>query len=100
MFDPKSFESEYLNGVFHGKGKEYYLNTNLKFEGEFFNGKWWNGKLFDYFSDETYELKNGNGYLKIYNNEDLEFEGDFLNCEKNGKGKEYFCNVLYLKVDF
>jgi len=29
------FESEYLNGEKNGKGKEYYANGNLKFEGEY-----------------------------------------------------------------
>ena len=28
----------------NGKGKEYYLNGQLIFEGEYLNGKRWNGK--------------------------------------------------------
>ena len=28
-----SFEGEYSNGKRHGKGKEYYENGKLKFEG-------------------------------------------------------------------
>ena len=33
------FEGEYLNGKRNGKGKEYYDNNNLKFEGEYLNDK-------------------------------------------------------------
>ena len=33
------FEGEYLNRKRNGKGKEYYKNGKLKFEGEYFNGK-------------------------------------------------------------
>ena len=29
------FEGEYLNGERNGKGKEYYDNGKLKFEGEY-----------------------------------------------------------------
>ena len=38
----------------------------------------------------VYELKKGNGYIKEYNNKgELKFEGEYLNGERNGKGKEY-----------
>ena len=34
------FEGEYLNGKRNGKGKEYdYFNGNLLFEGEYLNGQ-------------------------------------------------------------
>ena len=33
------FESEYLYGKKHGKGKEYNFNGDLIFEGEYINGK-------------------------------------------------------------
>ena len=35
------FEGEYLNGVRHGKGKEYdiFENGKLIFEGEYLNGE-------------------------------------------------------------
>ena len=38
------FEGEYLKGEKNGKGKEYYYGGKLKFEGEYLNGKRWNGK--------------------------------------------------------
>ena len=56
----------------NGKGKEYYNNCKLKFEGEYLKGKRWNGKGKEYDKD---------GKLK--------FEGEYLNGKRNGKGKEY-----------
>ena len=36
-----------------------------------------------------YEIKNGKGFLKKYNEDgELIFEGEYLNGERNGKGKE------------
>ena len=66
------FEGEYLNGKRNGKGKEYNNNGKLIFEGEYLNGK-----------------RNGKG--KQYNNYngELEYEGEYINGERNGKGKEY-----------
>ena len=31
------FEGEYLNGQRNGKVKEYYQNSKIKFEGEYYN---------------------------------------------------------------
>ena len=69
------FEGEYLNGKKNGKGKEYnYYDGLLKFEGEFLNG-----------------IKNGKG--KEYNNNGkLLYDGEYLNGKKNGKGKAYYHN--------
>ena len=38
-----------------------------------------------------FEIKNGQGYVKIYKykNGKIEFEGKYLNGERNGKRKEY-----------
>ena len=39
------FEGEFLNGKRHGEGKEYdFNNGKLNFEGEYLKGKMWNGK--------------------------------------------------------
>ena len=66
------FEGEYKNGKRNGKGKEYSVYKDLLFEGEYLNGKRWNGKG------------------KEYNNGELIFEGEYLNGERwNGQGKEY-----------
>ena len=41
------FEGEYLNGKPNGKGKEYYYDGKLCFEGEYLYDKKWNGKGYD-----------------------------------------------------
>ena len=108
------FEGEYLNGKRNGKGKKYWHNT-LLFEGEFKNGKrngkgkeydYYEGKLLfdgEYLNDkELIGIRyNANGDIlenlnhikgigkeyNIYNN--VEYEGEYLNGQRNGKGKEY-----------
>ena len=42
------FDGEYINGERNCKGKEYYKNYKINFEGEFLNGKKWNGKGYDF----------------------------------------------------
>ena len=40
-----------------------------------------------------YEIKNGKGYIKeYYGNEELKYEGEYLNGKRNGKGNEYYDN--------
>ena len=39
-----------------------------------------------------YELKDGKGLVKQYWNGQLIFEGEYLNGEMKGKGKEYYKN--------
>ena len=75
----------------NGKGKEYDSDGKSKFEGEFLNNKKYNGKGFDEYTNIIYELKNGGKVIEYYNfYDELFFEGEYLNGEKNGKGKE--CN--------
>ena len=92
------FEGEYLNGEKNGKGKEYHLNGKTLFEGEFKKGKRWNGIQYDEKTSKQYELKDGKGFMQEYDyggrqilikKEYLNFEGEFLNGIRNGKGKEY-----------
>ena len=95
------FEGEYLNGYRNGKGKEYYLGGKLKFEGEFKNNLEWNGKGYDRFNNTIYELKDGKGLIKEYNriNGNFEFEGEYINGKRNGKGKEYYSDNGILKYE-
>ena len=80
LFDNKLiYEGEYLNCERNGKGKEYNDIASVLFEGEFKKRKKWN----------NINLKDGKGYLKEYKNNTLIFEGEYLNGERNGKGKEY-----------
>ena len=42
-----------------------------------------------------YEIKYGKGHIKEYNyNVNLIYEGEDLNGERNGKGKEYYTNMV------
>ena len=51
--------------------------------------KKWNGKGYNADGNIEFEIKNGVGRIKEYYNGELIFEGDYLNGERNGKGKEY-----------
>ena len=42
-----------------------------------------------YHLQNNLNLKNGKGYIKEYKNNVLIYEGEYLNGERNGKGKEY-----------
>ena len=58
----------------HGKGKEYYYNGQLKYEGDYSN-----------------DLKHGKG-KKYFDDGQLQYEGNYSNDLKHGKGKEYYKN--------
>ena len=66
---------------------------NIIFEGEYLNGKKWNG---NFINDNNHnenilsKLENGKGMIKLYDDNRLLFEEEYLNGERNGKGKEYF----------
>ena len=79
----------------NGKGKEYF-DGKLEFEGEYLNGKQWNGKGFNSNNKNIiYKLKDGKGNVKEYEKYGkLKFEGEFLNGKRNGKGKEYYSNEI------
>ena len=55
------FEGEFSNGKRSGKGKEYNLDKKLIFEGEYLDGKRWNGKLFEYLNNNIIENEYVNG---------------------------------------
>ena len=46
------FEGEYKDGERHGYGEEHYYNTGgLKFKGQYNNGNKWNGEGYDEYGD-------------------------------------------------
>ena len=83
------FEGEYINGKRNGKGKEYNDKGELIFEGEYLNGYKWDGKLYGIDKSVYEELKDGKGIIKEYKLNELTFEGELFNDQRNGKGKEY-----------
>ena len=55
----------------------------MEYEGEFLFNKKWNGKGFDENGNIIYELNNGNGKVREYNDiGSLVFEGEYLNGKK------------------
>ena len=115
LFGYLLFEGEYLNN--HKRKGKSYIKGKLEFEGEFCLLDKWTGKGFDQNGNILYEINNGTGHIKRYNNdfkllseEDrlngkkhgkvksynldgiLMFEGNYINGEKNGKGKNYYYN--------
>ena len=60
-----------------------------------------NGKGYNSNGLLEFETKGGKGYIKEFNlsSGELEFEWEYLNGEKNGKGKEYDDDKLYFKGD-
>ena len=80
-----------FEGEHNGKGKENDDIGKLKFEGEYSKGKKWNGKGYDKNGNIDYEITNGKGNIKEYNDkyDYLEYKGGYLNGEINGKGKKY-----------
>ena len=93
------FKGEYLNKKRNGKGKEYYVNGELKFKGKYINGER-NGKgiEFDYNGNSKFEREYLNG--KRWNGKGYNKEGkiDSVIQKGNGKGKEYNYDdkLLYL----
>ena len=89
------FEGEYLNGKRNGKGKEYDENK-LIFEGEYINNIKYIGKGYDKNGKMIYELKKGDNYRKEYDSDGkLIFEGKYFIETKTGKyyyskGQLYF----------
>ena len=87
------FEGEYSNGEkIKGNIYEYYSTKNrIKFEGTYLNGKKFDGIGYDINNNIIYTLNNGRGYVKEFNvyYDYLEYEGEYVNGEKNGKGKAF-----------
>jgi len=74
----------------------------LAFEGEYKDGKKWNGKGYDNKNNVIYELNEGKGIFKIYDyyRDMIYFEGEYINGEINGKGKKYFNGNLQFEGEY
>ena len=87
--DKKIFEGEFINNI-KIKCSEY-INDKKEFEGIYLYNNKWNGIGYDEDGNKLYELRKGSGNIKKYSlREKLEYEGEYLNNKKNGKGKEYY----------
>ena len=93
-YENKKLEIEVLYESPIGKIKEYYNNGKLRFEGEVFNNRKYNGKGYDENGNLIYELKNGTGKIKEFYFGRLFFEGEYLNEKRTSKGKIYELDYL------
>jgi len=85
------FEGHYKNLKRNGQGKEIYKNGNIQFEGEYKEGKRWNGKTYNFAGIEEFEIINGTGNIREYNIYGIKiYEGDIVNGVKEGFGQEFF----------
>ena len=64
--------------------RKFYVNNILKYEGEYLYNIKWNRKGYNENGNIIYELINGNGKVKDYDDDLLIFEDEYL----NGIGKE------------
>ena len=95
--DKLIFEGEYSNKKRNGQGKEYYDDNRVKYEGEFLNGKRWNGKIYSYKngSEIIQELKEGKGLIKeYYDDGSLKF-GENIQM---GKEMEMGRNIIKMEI--
>ena len=83
------FEGEYIKGE-KKSGIEYYIKEIKKYEGEYQYNKKWNGFLYDILGKNSYEIKSGNGKIKeFHENSNLCYEGEINDGIKNGFGKMF-----------
>ena len=77
----------------NGKGKEYYYNGRIKFEGEYLNNKKLIGKEYEQNRNIIYKLNyiigKGKEFVRHANRTKLLYEGEYLNGEHHRKRKEY-----------
>ena len=91
---------DFLKGIRHGKGKEYYQNNTLKYDGDFVNGKYEGHGTFIWEDGEYYtgqwlnSARHGKG-KEYYKNKTLRYEGDYVNNKYEGNGKLIYENGDY-----
>ena len=76
------------------KIKEYDNAGILIFDGEYLNGRKWNGKI--YYKEEIYILKDGKGFIKEYkyrtSDSIIIFEGEYIS--------NFFYSILHIRCFF
>ena len=79
-----NFEGVYLNDK--KVGKEYYGDGKIKFKGEYINDNKWNGKYYNNAGKIEYEIKNGNWNGKYY---DYDYDGKLIFVGEYKEGKRW-----------
>ena len=80
----------FKNGLRHGKGKEYYKDGRIKYEGDFANDKFEGKGKYIYDNGNYYigEFKNGLSHgrgILYFSNGRIKYEGDFVKDKYEGK---------------
>jgi antitoxin component YwqK of YwqJK toxin-antitoxin module len=84
------FEGQYNLMKRHGHGKELYSNGKIQFDGEYLNGRRWNGQTYTFNGIKEFDIINGEGYIREYNIHGIKtYEGDIVNGIKEGFGKDF-----------
>ena len=95
------FEGEYLNGQRNAKGKDYNEYGKLLFEGEYEKGKKISGKIYDLIENIYIDLEKLKGLIEeYYPDTKILYECEYLNGERNGKGKEYNNGKLLFEGEY
>ena len=104
------FDGEYLNGKrWNGTGIEFRERpccSNCapffeRYKYEYINGKIWNAIKYEKETNITsITLKDGNGFVHSIDSNDVLFECQYVNGEKNGKGKEYHWGDLLFEGEY
>ncbi len=82
------------------KGKNIMVLVEKSYEGDYLNGKKWNGKGYNYNSNMIFEIKNGKGEIKEYNdNCILILEGEYK-WRKKRKRKEFYSGILIFEGEY
>ena len=88
-------KNELKNDLMHGKGKIYYKEGNVLYDGEFIKDKFdGNGTYFDkegnYYKGKWKNgLKHGKG-ITYFKNGRKQYEGQFIEGKAEGEGKYYY----------
>ena len=86
---------QYKKGLKHGKGKIYYKNGNIKYDGDFVKDKFEGYGKYIYENGNYYigqwvnGLRQGKGKI-YYKNGNIKYDGDFVKGTYEGYGK-YIC---------
>ena len=81
------------------KGRQYFKDK-LEFEGEYLYNKLWNGKGYDKNGNIIFEIKNGKGKVIMNLEGNYWIEAEYSNGKLNGKGKEYMDNQLVFEGEY
>ena len=73
------FEGNYLNGKRNGKGKVYWDNGKIQFEGVFLNGAKIKGKEYNPEGKTILKINENGKVEEYYDNNDIKFKGEYLN---------------------